>query len=165
MADTKGIISRRIAGTKARTTERRLKYSPCCNDISYSTFADKIHVYSLARRIYVEIKYTVTTIPAFQDMSSCHDVAIVATSTACDNTLLYVNLAVNDFICETKGNIFRTNEFLGFLFYISEYICCVGVKFINFKRIAGMERQCNHRFNRRQVHFYDAVIISNVSRL
>ena len=95
-------------------------------------------------------------------MGSGHDVAVVAASTAGDDALLDLELAVFDFIGQAVFQILVAHAAVDGFFRFMEDIFQVGIEFINGKGVAGMHGHGDHRLDGAQVDVDHAVVIGHI---
>ena len=91
--------------------------------------------------------------------------AVVKTAcTACNDTLIHTQLSILDLAAQVKADVLAADELLHILFAGVEDILKVCVQFFNGECIGGVHGQCDHRADRRQIHFHHAVIVGQIRR-
>ena len=96
-----------------------------------------------------------------QNVGSLHDIGVVAACTARNDALLHLQAARGDLIGQAEMNLLVIAQAGGFFLDLVQNVTEVRVQFINFKGIAGVERQRNHRLDGGQINIDHTIVIGS----
>ena len=158
MPDTESIVSRCIPRPEARAAECSLQHGSCLQYRSCTAILYQLHIDRHGGRIDTQCKAVRSDGSTFQDICRRAYIFESAAGTACDNSLIHMELTVPHFFFQ--GICHCTSQaHLGTFFHISNDIHRIFIDFCDRIRIAGMERHSDHRLHFVQIYSHQTVIV------
>ena len=164
MTDTESIVGRCVPGSKARTAESCLNNGSCCHKVCKSSVPCKLRIDRRTCRIYAESELVRANALSLKYIRCCTYILEAAACTACNNSLLNIELSVYHLVLECKRNLIVQAHRCTLLYVIKD-IHQVSIEFFNGIYIARMERHCNHRLNAAKVYIDNSVIVGHITRV
>ena len=164
MADRECIICRCISSTEAWSTECSLDDCTRLDQIGKYTILRKLHINRSGCRIYRKCKFVRANVFSTDQVCCLTDILESTTGTACDDSLLYIELSVNNLILQCKVNL-AIQGYLRTFFYIVQNIHQICLHVLNCVDIAWVEWHCDHRFYLGEIYINNTVVICNSTRI
>ena len=150
---------------EARAAERGLDDSARRQQLRKRALLNQIHVNRNRGRVNGQRKFILTQMRIAQNVSGLHNIGIRTACTARNDTLLYLQLAVDNLICQAEAELrIVCNQLFG-LFYLAQDVAEICIQLVNLIGMRRMERQRDHRLDGAQVNINHAVVICDICRI
>ena len=162
MADTEGIVGRRIPGSEAGAAEGRLHHCAGLQDGCRTAVADQLHIHGHGRRVNAQSKSARADAFTFQNICRRADILKTASCTAGNDPLIHHKFSVFHLILQLKlcGAV---QAHLSALFCFLQDIHEIFVQLLNSYGVAGMEGHGDHGTDPGKIHHDHSVIIGCLS--
>ena len=164
VADGQTVVGRRVAGTEARTAERRAHDRASLHKVVDIAAACKLECHGLARGIDRQRELAAAGVGALEHAGSLDHGVVVAARAAGDNALLHVQLAVDDLVEQAKVRL-ALADLGGLELGLMQDVLEVLVELVDLKAVGRMERQRDHGLDAGQIDLDAAVIVGDIGGL
>ena len=164
VADRKAVVGGRVASAKARAAERRAHDRAGLHKVVDIATTRKFERHGLARGIDRQRELAAAGVGALEHAGSLDHGVVVAARAAGDNTLLHVQLAVDDLVEQAKVRL-ALADLGGLELDLVQDVLEVLVELVDLKAVGRMERQRDHGLDARQVDLDAAVVVGDIGGL
>ena len=163
MADRQTVVRGHVSRAETGTAERSFDHGAALHKPADIAVIHQTLEYGLAGRIHGQRKFARARGLAFEYFVRFCDIFVHTARAARDDALIDVNLAVDDLIGERKTLV--ALQFAPRPFDFGQDLVRVRQKFADRVRVAGVERQRDHRLYGRKIDRDAVIVIGGIFRL